>query len=331
MVVSDIQKDYIDINKTVLSRIGTLARRNRLAHAYLFVGPSDVGKSATAIAVAKLLNCEYVRDNKEDMFCNNCPSCKKIDSGNHPDVHWLISGFGDTIKIDDVRTILSQSRLRPFQSDRKIFIITNIENLSQESGNALLKTLEEPSKSSLLLLTSSMPARIMATVKSRCQIIYFYPLSIGALALRLKACYDMGDDINFIAHFADGCLGKAKRFKEIDIFKIKNEVIDTFILSYNSDTLIDNVCKDKQKAKEFFDILLSWIRDCLLIKTGVGEDGDNFVNLDRIHDIKRFQERFSFSELEEIGLYIINLRRLLSENLNLKVPIWFLREKIWGR
>ena len=328
MSVSDAQ---LEINESVLSRMRVLAKNRRLAHAYLFVGPADVGKSATAIAVAKLLNCELFLNGASDMFCNSCPSCRKIDSGNHPDVHLLQGGFGQVIKIDDIRSILSQSRLRAFQSELKIFIITNIENLSQESGNALLKTLEEPSRGSLLLLTTSMPARVMATVKSRCQVIHFYPLSVSMLASRLEACYDRGvDDINFLAHFAEGCFGRAKRFKEKDIFKIKNEIIDTFILSYNSDAFIEKICKDKERMKEFLDILLCWVRDCLLLKAGAGE-GRNLANLDRLHELRQFHARFSFEELEELSTCIIGLRRLLSENLSLKAPVWFLREKIWAR
>ncbi len=137
------------MNETILKRFAKLLVANRLAHAYLFVGPQGLGKSEAALSVAKLVNCER----NDGTFCDECSSCRRITSGNHPDIYRLDRGEEETIKIEQVRELLSRTAFRPFEARRKVFIIKNIEDLTTEAGNALLKTLEEPTASNLLLLT----------------------------------------------------------------------------------------------------------------------------------------------------------------------------------
>jgi DNA polymerase-3 subunit delta' len=323
-------KSDIEINENVLKRFAGLEKKGLLAHAYLFVGPAYIGKAATAFAVAKFLNCENKKEGGERYSCDRCPSCLRINAGNHPDIHVLEVAPGESIKIDAVRELLAQIRLRPFMAAKKIFIVHNIEDLTTEGANALLKTLEEPSANSLLILTTAVPERVLETVKSRCHVIPFVPASQRALAARLVQYYDEDkDQAHFLAYFAEGCLGKARRFKEDGFCAAKDEIIDRYILGREREALIKTIGADKAKTKEFLDVLLSWIRDCLLVQTGVQDA--RLVHAGRIRELQNFQRRFSFEELSGIHRETVNACRLLTENLNVKIPLSIIGEMLWAK
>ena len=320
----------IEINENVLKRFAVLEEKGLLAHAYLFVGPAHIGKAATALAVARFLNCENTKESGGMYFCDRCPSCLKINSGNHPDVHILQVAPGESIKIDAVRELLAQIRLRPFMAAKKIFIVHNIEDLTTEGANALLKTLEEPSANSLLILTTAVPERVLETVKSRCHVIPFAPASQRALAARLVQYYDEDkDQAHFLAYFAEGCLGKARRLKEDGLCAAKDEIIDRYILGREREALIKTIGADKAKTREFLDVLLSWARDCLLIQAGVQDA--RLVHAGRIRELQNFQRRFSFEELTGIHRETVNACRLLVENLNVKIPLSIIGEMLWAK
>ena len=95
------------VHPAILQRFQALLQKGRLGHAYLFLGPRYVGKTETAFAVAKLLNCDENLSGERKEPCDRCPSCRKIDSGNHPDVKVIDSGEEETIKILAVRDLLS--------------------------------------------------------------------------------------------------------------------------------------------------------------------------------------------------------------------------------
>ncbi len=320
----------IEINENVLKRFAVLEEKGLLAHAYLFVGPAHIGKAATALAVARFLNCENTKESGGMYFCDRCPSCLKINSGNHPDVHILQVAPGESIKIDAVRELLGQIRLRPFMAAKKIFIVRSIEDLTTEGANALLKTLEEPSANSLLILTTAVPERVLETVKSRCHVMLFASASQRALAARLVQYYDEDkDQAHFLAYFAEGCLGKARRLKENGLCAAKDEIIDRYILGREREALIKTIGADKAKTREFLGVLLSWARDCLLIQAGVQDA--RLVHAGRIRELQNFQRRFSFEELTGIHRETVNACRLLAENFNVKIPLSIIGEMLWAK
>jgi len=137
----------------------------RLSHAYLFAGPARVGKLAAARAFAAAVNCP-----KRRLACA-CAECTVNPETLHPDLH-LLQPDGNSIKLQQVRSLLSQVGLTPNQGARRIFIIESADCLTREAANALLLTLEEPSASALFILTADSP--ILPTISSRCQVIQFH-------------------------------------------------------------------------------------------------------------------------------------------------------------
>ena len=113
--------DLAQVNSAVVDRFTRLAAKARLAHAYLLVGPQDSGKTQTALSLAQLVNCE----NEADQPCGECVPCRKIASGNHPDVHVLGNDEMDSIKIDEIRFLLGRAQLMAYEARTKVFIIRN--------------------------------------------------------------------------------------------------------------------------------------------------------------------------------------------------------------
>ena len=139
-------------------------RRNQIAPTYLFTGPEGEAKNELATRFAQALNCE-----RGKFFENcNCPSCQKIGRGNHPDVKWL--GQDEKIrslKIEEVRAVVHECWLKPFEGKWKVFIFQGAERLTLEAANALLKTLEEPPGHSVFLMLVETKAHLLETLQSR--------------------------------------------------------------------------------------------------------------------------------------------------------------------
>jgi DNA polymerase III subunit delta' len=144
----------------------------RLGHAYLFYGPSGVGKKLTALQFAKALICQGATAEA----CDKCASCHKMTTGNHPDVV-VINPEGTSIRIEHIRAVQRQLSYKPYESQRTVVIIDGCESLTPPAANALLKTLEEPPASALLLLLTSKKDALPLTIISRCQQIPFRPLT----------------------------------------------------------------------------------------------------------------------------------------------------------
>jgi len=306
------------VNAAVVERFKKLIKNNRLGHAYLFIGPQGIGKAQTALAVAAL----SIGGNDETV-------AKRVLLGNHPDVRVVERGKDESaISIDQIRDLIVRMQLKPFEAARQVSIIKNVEELSIEAANALLKTLEEPAPNGLLILTTAVPERNLATIRSRCQTVYFLPLPKDKLAAQLKNDYAIEESsTRFLTIFSEGNPGKARRLKEENFLARKNELIDHILLERNSEAYLKNLLTDKEKTREMLDVLLSWFRDVLLLKAGESEG--NVVHADRLREIKEAAGRYSFKELENIIEQIVTTTQLLGENLNVKIPVSLLRERIW--
>ncbi|HOW35133.1 MAG TPA: DNA polymerase III subunit delta' [Candidatus Omnitrophota bacterium] len=333
-------------SEVVLKRFETFIKTDCLAHAYLFCGPVGIGKSETALSVAKLIFCQNRRDG---VSCGTCPACLKVNSGSHPDVHMFEAVSSEeaqqglmrpkeadrddlsesrSIRIEQIRHLNARMQLRPFEANTKIFILKDIENLSLDAANALLKTLEEPSADTLLLLTTSQTENVLETIRSRCQTIQFFPLGAEKLEECLaKEGWLRGDALYFLSIFSEGSLGKARKLDEENIFKTKNETINQFVYSRESNSYIDAVCEDAVRARETLKVLLTWFRDLMFLKLNV--DRVRVVHRDRLNDLQKLQSRYSFEELEGIVREIMETSKLLEENLNIKVALTLVKERLW--
>ncbi len=176
--------------------------KGRLASTFLFVGPAGIGKRTFALALAKALLCERSPEQRLEP-CGECPSCLQVASLNHPDVE-LIAKPADKafipleLLIGDAEHRMRAGlcyniALKPFSGRRKIAILDDADYLNKEGANCLLKTLEEPPANSILILIGTSEQRQLPTIRSRCQIVRFSPLSetdVAELLVERGICSD---------------------------------------------------------------------------------------------------------------------------------------------
>lgn len=144
----------------------------RLAHALLLAGPAGVGKRAFATRLSNALLCPTPATDGD--ACGTCPACRMAAAGSHPDQHVVTPEEpGKAIRIDAIRQITGRSVLAAQEDGYRVFVIHPADAMNRAAANALLKTLEEPPARSLLILVSSNPDRLPATIRSRCQTLAF--------------------------------------------------------------------------------------------------------------------------------------------------------------
>jgi DNA polymerase-3 subunit gamma/tau len=154
---------------------------DRVAHAYLFVGPRGVGKTSTARIFAKALNCEK---GPTATPCDKCDSCREIMAGNNLDV--LEIDAASNTGVDNVRDLRDNVRYAPSRGPFKIYIIDEVHMLSTAAFNALLKTLEEPPKHVKFVFATTEPQKVPATILSRCQRFDLRRISVKDIVKRLS-------------------------------------------------------------------------------------------------------------------------------------------------
>ncbi len=155
--------------------------RNRIAHAYLFVGPRGTGKTSTARIFAKALNC--TGGPKADFDVND-PACVSIADGSHLDVIEIDGASNNGV--DQVRDLRETVRYAPAQGKFKIYIIDEVHMLSAAAFNALLKTLEEPPAHVKFVFATTDPQKVLPTIISRCQRFDLKPIPADLIVERLK-------------------------------------------------------------------------------------------------------------------------------------------------
>jgi len=156
--------------------------QNRLAHAYLFVGPRGTGKTSTARILAKALNCIH---GPTVTPCGKCDNCREIAGGNSLDVIELDAASNRGI--DDVRELRDNVRYAPAKGRYKIYIIDEVHMLTKEAANALLKTLEEPPKHVIFCLATTEPEKLPITILSRCQRFDLHRIATNLIAQQLQS------------------------------------------------------------------------------------------------------------------------------------------------
>ena len=152
-------------HQEIITHLQNAISMNKVSHAYLFGGESGSGKKMMASLFAMTLQCE--KHGVEP--CMECPSCKKAQSQNHPDIIYVKHEKPNTISIDEIREqLINDVMIKPYSSPYKIYIIDEAQKLTLQAQNALLKTIEEPPAYAVVMLLADNPDALLPTISSRC-------------------------------------------------------------------------------------------------------------------------------------------------------------------
>ncbi|HXG56295.1 MAG TPA: DNA polymerase III subunit [Vicinamibacterales bacterium] len=202
-------------HERILGLIARAAVRGSLPPSLVFAGPSGVGKSMAAVALAQLVNClspVSVPDSTGETpdACGDCNACRKILRGVHPDVQWVRPEESASIKVDPIRGAIGTAGYRPFEGRRRVTIIDDADRMVDNAQDSLLKTLEEPPAASIFILVTSLPEMLFPTVRSRCQRLRFGRLAPGDVARILMERHEyVAADAHAAAALSDGSVGRA--------------------------------------------------------------------------------------------------------------------------
>jgi DNA polymerase-3 subunit delta' len=279
-------------HERIKERLREYCTSGNVPHALLFSGIAGQGKTRVAAEFFRALNCSE----QTGEACGRCPSCLKAASGNHPD--WVaLNPDGRWIKVDDIREVIADIGLKPFEARWKCVVIEPAESLNTESANALLKTLEEPPDRTVIVLISHRPRLLLATLVSRCQSIRFAEAPRGDVH---AGCGEGSPP--------EGAPGGAE-----DAAAIRREV--TGLLSGIDPALLAKKYFDKEGWDLLPEVLMrveSVIRDILALRHG----SDRLVN----EELRRAPLRHAgLEELEEILALVRALRRGVVENINVRI------------
>ncbi|MEA1971488.1 MAG: DNA polymerase III subunit delta' [Thermodesulfobacteriota bacterium] len=305
-----------------ISVLQSTMKRDRVPHAYLFHGIKGIGKRTAAKILAKALNCRE----KNDDSCGRCPSCLKIEHGNHPDVVF-IEPEGVFIKINKIRELQDQIRFRPFEGRKRIFVITDADRMNDASANALLKTLEEPNPSNILILTTSRVHKLPQTIISRCQKIRFNPVQPEVISSFLTDRMSMTEEPAWnIASSAGGSIGRAMEIRKNSSLDFKNDVIKILSTARTVPMpllfLADNFGKDRDSALQRLDILRGWYRDMLVYRET--HDVNKLIHRDIADATKKLSERMAKADILESIKTISNTHSAIERNVNRQLMLEFM-------
>jgi DNA polymerase-3 subunit delta' len=204
--------------------ISNQIKSGKIAHAYIFMGQDGVGKRLTAVEFAKILNCTADDFTKTVAgACGKCISCKKIEKNIHPDLHFIdfsrqakLEEEGlekqKTLKIETIRYMQKEVATKTHEGKWKIFIIEPAEKMNVAAANSLLKTFEEPSENTIIILIAKHKETILQTIFSRAQTLFFQPLEQSEISSWLTSNFSMDfAKARSIAEFSEGSLENAKK------------------------------------------------------------------------------------------------------------------------
>lgn len=299
-------------NRKIIERLRTKLREGRFPHGLIFSGPEGVGKHTCAQMVAKSLNCLNAVPGE---FCDKCTSCRKIGAGTHPDVMTIsVEHEATQIKIAQVRNLLSTLDLHPLEGRNKVFVIDPADLLNAEAANALLKGLEEPPENSFLILITVNVHELLLTVRSRCQVYNFTPLTLDEV--RQNGVTD-----ELTVRWSRGSIGRAR---SVDIARLKSErevLLDFLetVITAKEDQFQDllGVSADLGRAKQDFEsrmeIMAVVIGDILYIKEGVPH---KLVNVDAQDRLTNLAARASVEGLLKMAEFLRFIESSLKSHVN---------------
>jgi DNA polymerase III subunit delta' len=296
-------------------RIKRLLKRavaeERIGQSLIFAGQRGVGKHQFALALAQAINCQQP---VEGDACGACATCRKFAAREFTDVK-TITPDGQFIKIEQTREMLKEAHFKPDEGRRRVYLLDEAERLKEQAANSILKTLEEPPDTSLLILITAKPYALLETIRSRCQMMNFAPLAADELEAYLQANYKRPlEETKLLARLARGSLGRALEI-DLGVYKEKRGMMMELIeaLAVTRDTIkLMNLAEylgrklDKAEFEHHIDLLMILLEDIFHLK--VGKSLESLTNADIV---KRLEPIAEVTSVEKITAWVEQIEGVL--------------------
>ena len=301
-----------------------------LPHALLITGEKGVGKKTLAQVIAAALLCQHPSSRP----CGECPACRQVASGNHPDLIVIQKGTSITEeKEDKSKTVIPVSEIAelerrcaalPYEGDRRVAIIRDADDMNPEAQNKLLKTLEDPPGGNFFLLTSAKRENLLPTIVSRCESVYLHPWRQDTILRVLRAQGIDGPRAKDAAGESGGSIGAALQLAvDENYWKTRSEVYRQFFhMKASSEVLsVSNQWKDRREEAELlFSLLEGGIHRLLhyRLHSGSGE-----ANIEEMFGDAwlRFARECDLEDFTRLTDGIILARKRLQASVNFQVIV----------
>ncbi len=295
----------------------------RTSHAYLFVGPDQIGKTTLARALAQAITCESPVAGVGLGACGQCRACRLAAEGGHPD-HRFIEPIEGQIKIEAIRNLIREANLSPVEGRYKVFVIESFDRTNPSAANALLKTLEEPSETTRILLTSSQAVSLLPTITSRCQVLNMRPVPIREVSTILQSDWDLTvERANLLADLSGGRIGWAIQLgTDPELWQVHEQRLDKIKELVQQD-VVDRLAYAQKlaKASDIEDTLrvwLVWWRDVFVVQR---ECEELVINRNQIETVRQMAELSSPGDVRRFMGALMETAGYLRRNVNVRLAI----------
>ncbi len=298
-------------NERIKRLLKRAVAQERIGQSLIFAGQRGVGKLQFALALAQAINCQQPL---EGDACGACNTCRKFAAREFTDVK-TIAPDGQFIKIEQTREMLREAYFMPYEGRRRVYLLDEADRLKEQAANSILKTLEEPPDTSLLILITAKPYALLETIRSRCQMMNFAPLAADELETYLQANYKRpADETKLLARLARGSLGRALEI-DLGVYKEKRSTMMELIeaLAVTRDTIkLMNLAEylgrklDKAEFENHIDLLMILLEDIFHLK--LGKSVESLTNADIL---KRLEQIAEVTSVEKITAWVEKIEGVL--------------------
>lgn len=336
--------DSLIAQERPVSQLKSALTGGRIPNAFLFYGDEGVGKKTAARALAMACNCiELVADRDsapQDISarlqscepCGKCRACRKIISGNHPDIYF-VEPSGNNIRIEQIRSLCARLALKPNEALVRVAVIACADRMNARSANALLKVLEEPPANTLFILTAQNSGGLLPTIVSRCRPVRFNPIPQPRLKSLLVSRHNMDPKkAGIVATLADGSITRALSIKDEDWSAYRGWIIDALDglnkrLPAQRVLFTTELAAKKHEVQYALAIMKTWYRDLAVFEY----DPDRLANADLEKRVQKTSMCYDKKTLIKRIEAIEDAERAILTNSNLILALDALTIKLSGR